>query len=226
MIITSLVLSRFTKHFGSHPQDLTGIFPRTKQGWVDKLNDQLNFIFNVIHKIKRNLSFCFCFFVELLIILLILTWITYETMQESSSSLSTTQPDCSSNALIALFCFGCNPTAISFGSEATATTCRVANTRCWREYISRVWKKWIIIDHNKDLFTSVPSSMVSRRSLLPFAKFAIPHRLDVGIASLFKPIKWPPFLFSNHTSPLHLRLIWSITQLFWVFTFYLNFLGN
>ena len=145
-------------------QDLTGIFPRTKQGWVDKLNDQLNFIFNVIHKIKRNLSFCFCFFVELLIILLILTWITYVTMQESSSSLSTTQPDCSSNALIALFCFGCNPAAISFGSEATATTCRVANTRCWREYISRVWKKWIIIYHNKDLFTSVPSSMVSRRS--------------------------------------------------------------
>ena len=28
--------------------------------------------------------------------------------------------------------------------------------------------------------------------LLPFAKFAIPHRLDVGIASLFKPIKMAP----------------------------------
>ena len=28
--------------------------------------------------------------------------------------------------------------------------------------------------------------------ILPFAKFAIPHRLDVGIASLFKPINMTP----------------------------------
>ena len=32
-----------------------------------------------------------------------------------------------------------------------------------------------------------------------FDKLAIPHRLDVGIASFLKPIKWLPFLISIHT---------------------------
>ena len=37
---------------------------------------------------------------------------------------------------------------------------------------------------------------------MPFAKFAIPHRLDVGIASLFKPINMAPLpLLKSHFSP-------------------------
>ena len=43
--------------------------------------------------------------------------------------------------------------------------------------------------------------------LLLFVKFPIPHRLDVGFASLLYPIKGPLLLFPKHTSPLHLRLI-------------------
>ena len=59
-----------------------------------------------------------------------------------------------------------------------------------------------------------------------FEKYAIPHRLDVGIALSFCPIKGsPPFYCNTHFSP-PLKADWSITQLFWVFTFCLNFLGN
>ena len=62
--------------------------------------------------------------------------------------------------------------------------------------------------------------------LLLFGKYAIPHRFDVGFASFFHPIKraTPPLLKSHFFPPL--KAICSITQLFWVFTFCLNFLGN
>ena len=48
--------------------------------------------------------------------------------------------------------------------------------------------------------------------MLLFVKFPIPHRLDVGFASLLYPIKGPLLLFSKHISPLHLRLIRVNTQ--------------
>ena len=44
----------------------------------------------------------------------------------------------------------------------------------------------------KNLFTADLVKYHVRNLLLPFAKFAIPHRLDVGIASLFKPINMAP----------------------------------
>ena len=55
---------------------------------------------------------------------------------------------------------------------------------------------------------------------------AIPHRLDVGFAPSFPPIKGGSPSIINHTSPHPLKSIYSITQLFLVFTFCLNFLGN
>ena len=55
---------------------------------------------------------------------------------------------------------------------------------------------------------------------------AIPHRLDVGFAPSFPPIKGGSPSIINYTSPHPLKSICSITQLFWVFTFCLNFLGN
>ena len=53
---------------------------------------------------------------------------------------------------------------------------------------------------------------------------AIPHRLDVGFAPSFSPIKGGSPSIINHTSPLPLKAICSITQLFWVFTFLSQFL--
>ena len=61
---------------------------------------------------------------------------------------------------------------------------------------------------------------------LLFFKYAIPHRLDVGFAPSFSPIKGASPSSLINTSPLPLKAICSITQLFWVFTFCLNFLGN
>ena len=43
-------------------------------------------------------------------------------------------------------------------------------------------------------------------NLLVFKKYAIPHRLDVGIALSFPPIKRNPPSIVIHTSPIHLRL--------------------
>ena len=51
-----------------------------------------------------------------------------------------------------------------------------------------------------------------------FFKFAIPHRLDVGFSPSFPPIKGGSPSFIIHTSPHPLKVICSITQLFWVFT--------
>ena len=48
---------------------------------------------------------------------------------------------------------------------------------------------------------------------------AIPHRLDVGFAPSFSPIKGGSPSIINYTSPHPLKLICSITQLFWVFIF-------
>ena len=65
------------------------------------------------------------------------------------------------------------------------------------------------------------------RFVVFFLKYAIPHRLDVGIALSFSLIKGggdPPLLYSHLSPPL--KAICSIAQLFWVFTFCLNFLGN
>ena len=54
----------------------------------------------------------------------------------------------------------------------------------------------------------------------------IPHRLWSGFACFLKPIKGASLLMKyTHLSP-QLKAICSIAQLFWVFTFCLNFLGN
>ena len=61
---------------------------------------------------------------------------------------------------------------------------------------------------------------------LLFKKIWNPTSVRCGISSLFLTYKKGIPLFSNsHISP-PLKAIWTITQLFWVFTFYLNFLGN
>ena len=59
-----------------------------------------------------------------------------------------------------------------------------------------------------------------------FKKYGIPHRLDVGFPPSFSPIKRGSLSSLINTSPHPLKVICSITQLFWVFTFCLNFLGN
>ena len=57
-------------------------------------------------------------------------------------------------------------------------------------------------------------------------KSHIPHWLWSGFSSHFLFIKGVSPSSLNYTSPHPLKSICSITQLFWVFTFCLNFLGN
>ena len=78
----------------------------------------------------------------------------------------------------------------------------------------------------KEKFRDEIHIFVKGGDLLVLKKYAIPHRLDAGIALSFPPIKRSPPSIVKHTSLHHLKVICSITQLFWVFTFCLNFLGN